>query len=128
MVSKEGELVFAVRVIRLEGVPKELDVFLFLRGLEGERQVIGEFDGFFYGSRNLLRLGLSFRLKKELRVIAMLLDQPFYKRLTILTRGSLDGALIEIFGPLPDAICLVYALDVMWSDRQIRNCYFQLLD
>ena len=40
MVGEEGELVFAVRVVRLEGVPQEPDVFLF-RGLEGERQVVG---------------------------------------------------------------------------------------
>ena len=48
VVGEEGELEFAVRVIRLEGVPQELDVFLLLRRLEGERQVVGEFGGFFH--------------------------------------------------------------------------------
>ena len=33
VVGEEGELVFAVRVVRLEGVPQELDVFLLLRTL-----------------------------------------------------------------------------------------------
>jgi len=41
VVGEEGELVFAVRGVRLEGVPEELDVFLLLRRLEGERQVVG---------------------------------------------------------------------------------------
>ena len=48
VVSEEGELVFAVRIVRLEGIPQELDVFLLLRGLEGERQVVGEIGGFFH--------------------------------------------------------------------------------
>jgi hypothetical protein len=47
VIGEKGKLVFAVRVVRLEGVPQELDVFLLLRGLEGEWQVVGEFDGFF---------------------------------------------------------------------------------
>ena len=46
--GEESELEFAVRVVRLEGVPQELDVFLLLRGLKGERQVVGEFGGFFH--------------------------------------------------------------------------------
>ncbi len=50
VVSEKGELVFAVRVVRLESVPQKLDVFLLLRGFEGERQVVGEFGGFFHGS------------------------------------------------------------------------------
>jgi len=50
-VGEEGELEFAVRVVRLEGVPQELDVLLLLRGLKGERQVVGEFGGFFDESR-----------------------------------------------------------------------------
>ena len=37
VVDEKGELVFAVGVVRLEGVPEELDVFLLLRGLEGKR-------------------------------------------------------------------------------------------
>lgn len=40
VVSQEGELAIAVGVVRLEGVPEELDVFLLLRALEGERQVV----------------------------------------------------------------------------------------
>jgi len=58
--GEESELEFAVRVVRLEGVPQELDVFLLLWGLvprdtvpaghKGERQVVGEFGGFFHGS------------------------------------------------------------------------------
>ena len=48
VVGEEGELVLAVRMVRLESVPQELDVFLLLRGLEGERQVVGEFGGFFH--------------------------------------------------------------------------------
>ena len=48
VIGEEGELVFAVRVVRLEGVPKELDVFLLLRRLEGEGEVAGEFGGFFH--------------------------------------------------------------------------------
>ena len=39
VVGEEGELVFAMGIVRLEGVPQELDVFLLPRGLEGERQV-----------------------------------------------------------------------------------------
>jgi hypothetical protein len=34
VVGEEGELVFAMRVVRLESVPQELDIFLLLRGLE----------------------------------------------------------------------------------------------
>lgn len=48
VVNEEGELVFAVRVVRLESVPRELDVFLLRRVLEGERQVVGEFGGFYH--------------------------------------------------------------------------------
>lgn len=48
VVGEEGELEFAVRVVRLESVPQELDIFLLLRGLEGERQVVGEGRGFFH--------------------------------------------------------------------------------
>ena len=40
VVGEEGELVFAVHVVRFEGVPKELNVFLLLRRLEGERWVV----------------------------------------------------------------------------------------
>lgn len=32
--------------VRRESVPQELDVLLLLRGLEGQRQVVGEFRGF----------------------------------------------------------------------------------
>lgn len=31
-------------------MPQELDVFLLLRRLEGQRQVVGELGGFFHGS------------------------------------------------------------------------------
>jgi len=34
VVGEEGELVLAVGVVGLEGVPEELDVFLLLRALE----------------------------------------------------------------------------------------------
>ena len=51
VVGEEGELVLAVGVVRLEGVPQELDVLLLLRALEGERQVVAQFGGFFHGSR-----------------------------------------------------------------------------
>jgi hypothetical protein len=34
VIGEEGKLVFAVRVVRLESVPQELNVFLLLRGLE----------------------------------------------------------------------------------------------
>jgi len=34
VIGEEGELVLAVRVIRLESVPQKLDVFLLFRGLE----------------------------------------------------------------------------------------------
>ena len=47
MVGKQGEMVFAVRGVRLEGAPQELDGFLLLRGFVGEWQVVGEFGGFF---------------------------------------------------------------------------------
>lgn len=50
VVSEEGELVLGVRVVRLEGVPQELDVFLLLRALEGEWQVVAQFGCFFHGS------------------------------------------------------------------------------
>ena len=55
VVGEEGEPVFAVRVVRLESIPQELDVFLLLRRLEGERQVVGEFGGFFQGLTPHLR-------------------------------------------------------------------------
>jgi hypothetical protein len=48
VVGEEGELIFAMRVVRLESDPQKLDIFLLLRGLEGERQVVGEFGGFFH--------------------------------------------------------------------------------
>ena len=48
VVGEEGELVFAMRVVRLESGPQELDVLLLLRGLERKRQVVGEFGGFFH--------------------------------------------------------------------------------
>ncbi len=48
VVGEEGELIFAVGGVHLESVPQELDVLLLLRGLEGERQVVGEFGGFFH--------------------------------------------------------------------------------
>jgi hypothetical protein len=35
VVGEEGELILAVGVVRLEGIPQELDVFLLLRALEG---------------------------------------------------------------------------------------------
>lgn len=46
VVGEERELVLAVRVVRLEGVPEEFDVLLLLRTLEGERQVVAQFGGF----------------------------------------------------------------------------------
>ena len=61
MVGEEGELVFTVRVVRLEGVPQKLDVLLLLRGLEGERQVVGEFGGFFYGQITALGFATASR-------------------------------------------------------------------
>ena len=51
-VSEEGERVLAVGIVRLESVPQELDVFLLLRGLEGERQVVAKLCGFFHGYRS----------------------------------------------------------------------------
>jgi len=33
VIGEEGELIFAVRVVGLERVPQELDVFLLFRGL-----------------------------------------------------------------------------------------------
>ena len=67
MVGEEGELVFAVRVVRLEGVPPEFYVFLLRLGLEGERQVVGELGGFFHGS-SLRGAGLLFALRRAARL------------------------------------------------------------
>ena len=50
VIGEEGKLVFAMRVVRLESVPQELDVLLLLRRLERKRQVVGEFGRFFHGS------------------------------------------------------------------------------
>ena len=50
VVGQEGELVFAVRVVGLEGIPQERDILLLLRALERERQVVAQFGGFFHGS------------------------------------------------------------------------------
>ena len=50
VVGKKCELVFAVRGVCLESIPQELDVFLLLRSLEGEGQVIGKLKCFFHGS------------------------------------------------------------------------------
>ncbi len=41
----------AVHVVGLEGVPQEGDVLLLLRALEGERQVVAQFGGFFHLER-----------------------------------------------------------------------------
>ena len=49
VVGEEGELVLAVGVVGLEGVPQKGDVVLLAAGFEGERQVVGEFGGFFHG-------------------------------------------------------------------------------
>ena len=49
VVGEKGELVFLGLVVRLKGIPEEGDVFLLLRGLEGEREVVGEFKGVFHG-------------------------------------------------------------------------------
>lgn len=51
VIGEEGELVLAVGVVGFEGVPQEGDVLLLLRALEGERQVVAQFGGFFHGSR-----------------------------------------------------------------------------
>ncbi len=51
VVGQEGELVLAVGVVGLEGVPQEGDVLLLLRALEGERQVAAQLGGFFHDSR-----------------------------------------------------------------------------
>ena len=37
LIKREGELVFAVDVIGLEGIPQKVDAFLLGMGLEGER-------------------------------------------------------------------------------------------
>ena len=50
VIGKKCELVFLGLVVHLKGIPEEGDIFLFLRGLEGEREVVGELDGFFHGS------------------------------------------------------------------------------
>jgi len=50
VVGEEGELVLAVGVVGLEGVPQEGDVVLLAAGLEGDRQVVAEFGGFFRSS------------------------------------------------------------------------------
>ncbi len=50
MVGEKGELVFLGLVVCRENVPEEIYVFLFCRSLEGEREVVSEFGGFFHGS------------------------------------------------------------------------------
>jgi hypothetical protein len=52
VVGEEGELVLAVSVVGLEGIPQEGDVVPFGGSLEGERQVVAEFSGFFHGSQH----------------------------------------------------------------------------
>ena len=60
MVGEKGELVLAVGVVGLEGVPQEGDVLLLLRASEGERKVVIQFSGFFYGSYlHRIRLSVS---------------------------------------------------------------------
>ena len=51
VVGEKGELVFPVLVVRLKGIPKEGDVFLFLRAFARERQIFTQFGCFFPGLR-----------------------------------------------------------------------------
>jgi len=51
VVGKDGELVLAVGVVGLKGVPQEGDVLLLTLGLEREWQVVAQFGGFLHGSR-----------------------------------------------------------------------------
>ena len=51
MVGEERELVVAVGVVGLEGIPQKGEVFLLAAGLEGERQVVAQCGGFLRGSR-----------------------------------------------------------------------------
>ena len=51
VIGEEGELVLGVGVVGLECVPQEGDVVLLAGSLEGERQVVAQFGGFFHGSR-----------------------------------------------------------------------------
>ena len=48
VVGEEGELVLAVGVVGLEGVPQEGDVVLLAPGLEAERHLVAELGGFFH--------------------------------------------------------------------------------
>lgn len=67
VVGEEGELVFAVHVVRLESVPQKLDVLLLLRGLERERQVVGEFGGFFHEYNYSTIFDCMMRLNSSMR-------------------------------------------------------------
>ena len=57
VVGEKGELILAVGIVGRERVPKERDVFLLCRCLEGKWQVVFKFGGFFHGS--CLRSGRS---------------------------------------------------------------------
>jgi hypothetical protein len=50
MVTHERDQVRVVREIRVERIPKELDIFLLLRCLKRQRKVIGQLEGFLHDS------------------------------------------------------------------------------
>ena len=60
MVGEKGELVLVVGVVGLEGVPQEGNLLLLIRPVEGERQVVAQFSGFFHVScLHRIRLGFA---------------------------------------------------------------------
>ena len=48
VIGEKSELMLLACIVRFERVPEEFDVFLLLRRLEGERQIVSEFGGFFH--------------------------------------------------------------------------------
>jgi hypothetical protein len=48
VIGEEGEPVLAVGLVRFEGIPQESKVFLLAASLEGERQIVAQFDGVFH--------------------------------------------------------------------------------
>ena len=59
VVGEKCELIFLFLVVCFEGVPQESEVFLLVRGLEGKREVISQFEGIFQRLSTFRDLGFT---------------------------------------------------------------------